>query len=194
MARTWTSAAGRVLAAVEVDQSARPGARTLPFRSQRWEPGGGGWCHAGCPARKFQCALQAEMWLWRVSSCSVSGPVTCPASLPPTLGRRCQAAFWAERAPAFLVGCSRFPARPLPRLSACAAVFGPHCLVFLFSSRTKTGDWSNFVSQTPQPKWIKALCRRGEPAKKEILNKTKPGVWAFPAFPCSELTWRRLSV
>lgn len=45
---------------------------------------------------------------------------------------------------------------------------GPCCLVSLFSSRTKCLQLERLLSiQRLQPKWIKALCRRDEPAKEK---------------------------
>lgn len=110
----------------------------------------------GCPPRKLQC-VQAEMWLGQGSCVSSSDSAIC-ARLP-SVQVGIALSGWVSP-------CS---AHPLPWLPACAAPFGPYRLVFLFSDQ----NWGlqQLVSSDTTPQWRKALCRRGEQAKKKILNK-----------------------
>lgn len=80
----------------------------------------------GCPPRKFQC-VQAEMWLGQWSCVSSSDSDIC-ARLP-SVQVGIALSGWVSP-------CS---AQPLPWLPACAALFGPYCLVFLSLLGPKLG-------------------------------------------------------
>lgn len=127
----------------------------------------------GCPPREFQCVLQPELWLGQWSC--VSSSDIC-ARLPSV---RVGTALSGWASP-----CS---AHPLHGFLLVLPSLGPIALSsFLFSDQI----WGleQLVSSDTTPKWIKALCGRGEQAKKKTLNKTKPGVWAFlQVFPLSLL-------
>lgn len=81
-------------------------------------------------------------------------------------------------------GClpCRCSAHPLPRPPACAALFGPYCLVFLFSDQ----NWGleQLVSSDPTPRWRKALCRRGEKPGRNLKPNLEFGLFLkYSPFP-----------
>lgn len=81
--------------------------------------------------------------------------------------------------PGWVSPCS---AHPLPWPPACDALFGPYCLVFLFSDQ----NWGleQLVSSDPTPRWRKALCRRGEKPRRNLKPNLEFGLFLkYSPFP-----------